>query len=126
MGHVALVERLRERDVNSAPKPGDRIPFVYINTGNPLDTSAKKTEDPGYVEENGVPIDYLYYYEHQLLAPIENIFNIILGEEKCKQILYQRKTYIDAKKREKSQIAEQKRIREGNKDIRNYFNTKST
>ena len=124
MGHVALVERMRERDVNSAPKPGDRIPFVYIDTGNPLDTSAKKTEDPVYVEENKIPIDYLYYFEHQLLGPIENIFSVILGEERCKKMLYQRKSYIEAKKREKAYISQQKRIKEGNRDIRTFFTVK--
>ena len=124
MGHVALVERMRQRDPNSAPKPGDRIPFVFIDTGNPKDTSAQKTEDPVYVSANNIPIDYLYYYEHQLLSPIENIFGIILGQSKCKELVYQRSSYLEAKKREKAHAAEQKRIKDGNRDIRSFFTVK--
>ena len=124
MGHVALVEKMRERDPGSAPKPGDRIPFVYIDTGNPKALSSEKTEDPGYVTQNNVPIDTLYYYEHQLISPIENILSIVLGEEKCKKLLYEHPSYLEAKKKEKNQIAEQKRIKDGNKDIRSFFTIK--
>jgi len=124
MGNVALVERMRARDPNGAPKPGDRIPFVYINTGNPLDTSAQKTEDPVYVEQNKIPIDTLYYFDHQLVSPVENILNVIIGEERCKKLLYGNDNYLNAKKQEKKCMAEHKRIKEGNRDIRSFFNVK--
>jgi len=124
MGHVALVERMRERDPNGAPKPGDRIPFVYIDTGNPNDTSAQKTEDPVFVQENNIPIDSLYYFDHQISSPIETIMNIILGEEECKKLLYKHPGYLEAKKREKNALAEYKRKKEGNRDIRNFFTIK--
>jgi DNA polymerase delta subunit 1 len=121
MGHVALVEKMRTRDPNGAPKPGDRVPFVYIDTGNPLDTSAQKTEDPKFAEENYIQIDVLYYYIHQLSSPIETIMNIIVGEEKCKKLLYECPSYLEAKKREKETIANFKRKKEGNRDIRSFF-----
>jgi DNA polymerase delta subunit 1 len=126
MGHVALVERMRQRDPNGAPKPGDRIPFVYIDTGNPKDTSAKKTEDPVYVEEKKIPIDYLYYFEHQLSSPLETLLEILVGERECKKILYESPEFLDAKKREKAYVAEAKRIKEGNRDIRSFFTIKLT
>jgi DNA polymerase delta subunit 1 len=121
MGHVALVERMRERDPNGAPKPGDRVPFVYIDTGNPNDTSAQKTEDPVYVQENKIPIDSMYYYIHQLASPMENILKFIIGEEPCKKLLYECKSYLDAKKKEKQALGDYKRIKDGNKDIRSFF-----
>jgi DNA polymerase elongation subunit (family B) len=124
MGHVALVERMRERDANGAPRPGDRIPFVYIDTGNPSDTSAQKTEDPEYVIANNIPIDNLYYFDHQLSSPIENIMGIIIGQERCKKLLYENPSYKDAVKREKIAVSDHKRKSEKNMDIRNFFTIK--
>ena len=120
MAHVALVEKMRERDPNSAPKPGDRVPFVYIDIGDPKALSWKKTEDPVYVIENGIPIDSLYYLEHQLRNPLKTIFDILLGELKCNE-LFNRKSLLEAKQREKISIGNSKRKQEGNKDIRTFF-----
>jgi len=123
MAHVALVEKMRTRDPNSAPKPGDRVPFVYIDIGDPKALSWKKTEDPQFVIENGIPIDSLYYLEHQLKNPLKTIFDILLGELKCNE-LFNRKSLLDAKQREKISIGEAKRKQEGNKDIRTFFTLK--
>ena len=123
MAHVALVEKMRKRDTNSAPKPGDRIPFVYIDISDPKALSWKKTEDPVYVIDNNIPIDSLYYLDHQLKNPLKTIFDILLGELKC-EAMFNRPTLIKAKKREKLAIADAKRIKEGNKDIRNFFTIK--
>jgi DNA polymerase delta subunit 1 len=123
MAHVALVEKMRKRDPNSAPKPGDRIPFVYVDIGDPKALSWKKTEDPEYVIENKIPIDTLYYLDHQLKNPLKTIFDILLGELKCEQ-MFNRPSLIKAKQREKISIGEAKRKKEGNKDIRGFFNIK--
>jgi DNA polymerase delta subunit 1 len=120
MSHVALVEKMRLRDSNSAPKPGDRVPFVYIDIGDPKALSWKKTEDPEYVIQHGIPIDSLYYLEHQLRNPLKTIFDILLGELKCNE-LFNRKSLLEAKQREKLSIGEAKRKQEGNKDIRSFL-----
>ena len=120
MAHVALVEKMRTRDVNSAPKPGDRVPFVYVDIGDPKALSWKKTEDPAYVMENNIPIDTLYYLDHQLKNPLKTIFDILLGELKCEQ-MFNRPSLIKAKQREKIAIGEAKRVKEKNRDIRCFF-----
>ena len=121
MAHVALVEKMIQRDPNSAPKPGDRVPFVYVTCGDPKALAAERVEDPGYVISNNLTIDYYYYFLHQLHNPLENLFNIILGESECKKLL-NRPCLIDAKKKEKISIGDFKRKKEGNKDIRQFFN----
>jgi len=123
MAHVALVEKMRTRDANSAPKPGDRVPFVYVDIGDPKALSWKKTEDPDYVIKNNIPIDTLYYLDHQLKNPLKTIFDILLGELKCEE-MFNRPSLIKAKQREKVSIGEAKRKKEGNKDIRGFFNLK--
>jgi len=123
MAHVALVEKMIERDPNSAPKPGDRVPFVYVDIGDPKALAAKKVEDPQYALENNVPIDNLYYLEHQLKNPLKTIFDILLGEVECEK-MFNRPSFLEAKKKEKNTIAEAKRIKEKNKDIRTFFTIK--
>ncbi|XP_055528317.1 DNA polymerase delta catalytic subunit [Wyeomyia smithii] len=78
--HVELANKMKKRDAGSAPKLGDRVPYVII-------TAAKNTpaymraEDPIYVLENCVPIDANYYLENQLSKPLLRIFEPILGEK---------------------------------------------
>ena len=120
MAHVALVEKMISRDPNGAPKPGDRVPFVYVDIGDPKALSWKKTEDPKYVIENNIPIDTLYYLDHQLRSPLETIFDIIIGPAECKK-MFERQSLIEAKKREKISIGDAKRKKENNTDIRSFF-----
>ena len=81
----------------------------------------EKTEDPIYVQENNTPIDYLYYYIHQLQSPLESLFDILIGPERCKKLLYNRVSFIEAKKKEKNDISNHKRIKDKNQDIRSFF-----
>ena len=124
MAHVALVEKMRTRDQNSAPKPGDRVPFVYVDIGDPKALSWKKTEDPQFAMENNIPIDPLYYLDHQLKNPLKTIFDILLGELKCEE-MFNRPSLIKAKQREKIAIGEAKRKQEKNRDIRSFFKTET-
>jgi DNA polymerase delta subunit 1 len=123
IAHYQLVQKMKTRDINSAPKPGDRVPFVYIDIGDPKALSWKKVEDPAYVVENNVPIDSLYYLEHQLKNPLKTIFDILLGEIKCEK-MFNRPSLVKAKQREKLSIGEAKRKNEKNKDIREFFTVK--
>ena len=45
IAHFQLVEKMKIRDPNGAPKPGDRVPFVYVDIGDPKALSWKKVED---------------------------------------------------------------------------------
>jgi len=124
IAHYQLVQKMKLRDLNSAPKPGDRVPFVYIDIGDPKALSWKKVEDPEYVVQNNIPIDTLYYLEHQLKNPLKTIFDILLGELKCNE-MFNRPSFIKAKKEEQQSIHEAKRIKENNHDIRSFFPTKN-
>ncbi|EDR28305.1 DNA polymerase delta catalytic subunit, putative [Entamoeba dispar SAW760] len=78
--HVELVKRIRERDKTATINTGDRIPYVIIKSTK--DAKAyEKAEDPLYVLENNIPIDFDYYIENQLKKPLTRIFKPILGEK---------------------------------------------
>ncbi|KAI0741539.1 DNA polymerase family B-domain-containing protein [Daedaleopsis nitida] len=77
--HVELAERMKTRDLGSAPALGDRVAYVIIK-GAKGAAAYEKSEDPIYVLENNIPIDTKYYLDNQLANPLMRIFEPILGD----------------------------------------------
>lgn len=90
--HVELANKMKKRDAGTAPKLGDRVPYVITAAakGTP---AFQKAEDPIYVLENNIPIDANYYLENQLSKPLTRIFEPILGD-KTESVLL-RKLYVN-------------------------------
>ncbi|KAG7170869.1 DNA polymerase delta-like [Homarus americanus] len=84
--HVVLANKMRKRDPGTAPKLGDRVPFVIV-AGAKGTPAYEKAEDPIYVLENSLPIDYEYYLTNQLSKPLLRIFEPILGDKAESQLL---------------------------------------
>ncbi|KAK4320604.1 hypothetical protein Pmani_008540 [Petrolisthes manimaculis] len=84
--HVELANKMRKRDPGNAPKLGDRVPFVIV-AGAKGTPAYEKAEDPIFVLENSLPIDYEYYLNNQLSKPLLRIFEPILGEKAESQLL---------------------------------------
>lgn len=78
--HVELANKMKKRDPGTAPKLGDRVPYVLI-CGAKNTPAYMKAEDPIYVLENSIPIDFNYYMENQLSKPLLRIFEPILGDK---------------------------------------------
>ena len=68
--HVQVVNKMRERKPGSEPQSGDRVPYLLTKTDNPRAKAFEKSEDPKYVEEHNVPIDYHYYFVNKFLNPV--------------------------------------------------------
>src|SRR3569833_631288 len=84
--HVQLAQRMKKRDLGSAPSLGDRVAYVMVK-GATGSKNFERSEDPIYVLENNVPIDTKYYLDNQLAKPLERIFEPILGETKARSLL---------------------------------------
>lgn len=86
--HVRVVTKMRQRRPGSEPQSGDRVPYLLTRTEDPKAKAFEKAEDPKYVEENGVPVDYHYYFLNKFLNPVcdlldplyENVKEEIFGE----------------------------------------------
>jgi len=85
--HSVLAEKMKKRDAGSAPKLGDRVPYVIV-AGAKGAKAYEKAEDPIYVLENSIPIDTKHYLEHQLMNPLMRIFEPIIGEGKTSNVLF--------------------------------------
>ena len=54
---------MMKRDKSSAPAVGDRVAFVMIK-GSKGAKGFEKSEDPLFVLQNNLPLDYNHYLEH--------------------------------------------------------------
>ncbi len=79
--HVALARLMKERDPYNCPQVGERVPYVFKKIANPRALQFERVEDPQYLTQNCIPIDFDYYFEHQFKSAIETIFYPILKEE---------------------------------------------
>lgn len=92
--HVQVVVKMRDRKPGSEPQSGDRVPYLLTKTDDPKAKAFEKSEDPKYVEENNIPIDYHYYFVNKFLNPVcdlldplfenpkEEIFGEIISQHK--------------------------------------------
>ena len=76
--HVALARKRQERDKMDTVPGGERVPYVFVTYQGTR--QFEKVEDPDYVIKNGIPIDYIYYFEHQFKSAIQTIFEPMLED----------------------------------------------
>lgn len=76
--HVALARKREERDKMDTVPGGERVPYVFVTYQGTR--QFEKVEDPDYVIKNGIPIDYIYYFEHQFKSAIQTIFEPMMED----------------------------------------------
>lgn len=78
--HIELVKKMQERDFATAPKVGDRVKYMIIKA--PKGSKAfEKSEDPRYIIENDIQVDYESYLKSQAMKPLLRIFKPILFDK---------------------------------------------
>jgi len=77
--HAVLADRIGIRDPGNKPSVNDRIPYVYIVPKGKVNLQGDRVEDPKYVFENKLELDYLFYITNQIMKPsiqfLEHIAN---------------------------------------------------
>ena len=76
-----VLEKINKRTPGAHPHTGDRVPFVLVKTDDPRAKLFEKAEDPKYVQENEIPLDYDYYFTNQLKKPVEDLLEPLTGDE---------------------------------------------
>jgi DNA polymerase elongation subunit (family B) len=79
--HKVLANRIAERDPGNAPASGERIGYVYVLPhGSQAESKLQgdKVETPAWIEKHGLKPDFEYYIDHQLYAPISQLFGIMV------------------------------------------------
>jgi DNA polymerase delta subunit 1 len=68
--HVSVVKKMRDREPGSEPQSGDRVPFVLVKTGIKGAKQYQMAEDPKWVLQNKIPLDYEYYFTNKFSNPV--------------------------------------------------------
>ena len=74
--HVEVRDKIRKRAPGSEPQNGDRVAFLITKVPGIL---CDKAEDPSWVTDNNIPLDYVYYFEHQLVKPVCDLLEPLVG-----------------------------------------------
>lgn len=77
--HVWVRDKMWERQPGSEPRQGERVSFLVADTGNPKHKLFEKAEDPVYVEEKNVKLDYKYYFD-KLKKPVNDLMAPVIGD----------------------------------------------
>lgn len=75
--HVVLADRIAQRDPGNKPQSNDRVPFVYIETDKKVKLQGERVEDPNYIKENNLKIDYLFYITNQIMKPAIQFLELV-------------------------------------------------
>ena len=97
IAHKVLADRIGERDPGNKPKAGDRMPFAYrklpedmlVDKDNCYKSGPRKgqprnrkilqgdrVEDPTYMKENGLDLDYEFYITNQIMNPVKQVLDL--------------------------------------------------
>ena len=90
LAQAVVAHKIEEREPGKGPKKGDRVRFVYTITPMTRNFTMKKTsnesgaekaEDPDYVIKNNVPLDYVWYIEHQIQPQMTTLLSLFIRKE---------------------------------------------
>jgi DNA polymerase delta subunit 1 len=78
MPHVAVRDKIRARAPGSEPQQGDRVPFVIVKGEGRM---YEKAEDPAWVREKNVPLDFQYYFTNQFKKPVQDLLEPLVSAD---------------------------------------------
>ncbi|CRG99029.1 DNA polymerase delta catalytic subunit, putative [Plasmodium relictum] len=74
--HVELAKKLKQRDSSTAPNVGDRVSYIIVK-GTKGQAQYERAEDPLYVLDNNLAIDYNHYLD-SIKNTLSRIFEVIM------------------------------------------------
>jgi DNA polymerase elongation subunit (family B) len=99
MPHVTVRDKIRARAPGSEPQQGDRVAFVIVKGEGKM---YEKAEDPAWVIEKNVPLDFQYYFTNQFKKPVQDLLEPLVSSD----LIFDRK--FMAKTESKTEVAARK------------------
>eukprot|EP00965_Chrysotila_dentata_P113049 3735338-Pleurochrysis_carterae.AAC.2 len=93
--HIQVVKKMEARAPGSAPRPGDRVPFVIVEGTSK--SIATRAEDPTFAITNQLCMDRLYILEQQVENNVLKIFDRI-GVKQHIQIITEARTALKSQR----------------------------
>lgn len=80
--HVQVARLIEQRNPGAKPVTGDRVAFVYVESGDRQAKGYERAEDPDWVASHpAVHVDKLQYFEHQLRSQLGGLFSTVMAED---------------------------------------------
>lgn len=77
--HLYVARKLAARRGFPVPS-GSRVPYIFVkDLDNPDCLQAERAEDPEYAAANKMPLDLLYYVEHQVMSPVCALLDVLVA-----------------------------------------------
>jgi len=80
IAHKVLADRIAEREPGNKPQIGDRIPYLYVETGKDKVLQGERIETPTFTRQNGLKPDYNFYITNQIMKPILQIYALVVEQ----------------------------------------------
>jgi len=80
--HVRVRDKIKSREPGSEPQSGDRVQFVIIETKNANHKQFEKSEDPRWVQEHNLKLDYHYYFTNKFMIPVCDLLEPLINNPK--------------------------------------------
>lgn len=78
--HLYVARKLAARRGQPVPS-GTRVPYVFVeDLDAPDGLQAERAEDPAYAAEHGLPLDVLYYLDHQVARPLATLLELLVED----------------------------------------------
>ena len=78
MAHVAVRDKIRKRAPGSEPQQGDRVSFLIVKGPGKM---YEKAEDPAWVQEHKIPVDFEYYFTNQFKKPVQDLLEPLISAD---------------------------------------------
>jgi len=108
LAHVRVRDKMREREPGSEPQSGDRVPYVLVKSDAKGATQSDRAEDPKWVTQHNLPLDYDYYFTNKFMNPVCDLLEPLV--EDPKQDIF-------------GSLLPKKRTKKSTNTIDNYFNS---
>ncbi|ORY83185.1 DNA polymerase family B-domain-containing protein [Protomyces lactucae-debilis] len=84
--HISVIEKMRARQPSRIFRDGERIRYCFVQ-GAPKAPGYEKAEDPVYVMEKGLLLDYAYYLAHTVHNPVLRILELMMPVKEAESLL---------------------------------------
>ena len=82
IAHKVLANRMGDRDPGNKPQSNDRIPYAFVQTKEPKKgekiLQGDRIENPQYIIDNNLKLDYKVYLEKQVEVPVSQLFGLVV------------------------------------------------
>jgi len=80
IAHRVLADRMAKRDPGTAPKVGDRIPYIYVSENKKASKQGDRIEHLDYVRAHNLTPDTAFYITNQIQNPVAQLFALCIDK----------------------------------------------